>query len=107
MPRTRVLKISDLPPGSRKIVESDGYEIALFNVSQNIYAVSNICPHNGGSLGQGLISEDAVTCPLHYFKFSLRTGKSLNQPSYRLETYPVKIEEDWIYLDLPEEDLEE
>lgn len=107
MPRTKTLKVSDLPQGSKKIVEINGFEIALFHLNGEFRAISNICPHYGGSLGEGLLEGETVICPLHFWKFNLLTGKSLNQPAYRIETYPVEIESEWIYLDLPEEDLEE
>ncbi len=107
MSRTRALKVADLPEGSKKIVEINGFEIALFHLSGKIHAISNICPHNGGSLGEGLLVGETVICPLHFWKFNLLTGESSNQPAYCIETYPVEIEEEWIYLDIPEEDLEE
>ena len=107
MPLTRVLRLADLPSGSKKIVEVHGYEIALFHWDQRIFATTNICPHNGGSLGAGLLEEGTIVCPLHFWKFDLMTGKSLNQPAYRLEIYKVEVGGGWIYLDIPDEDLEE
>ncbi len=103
----RAFKIIDLPPGSNNIIEIKGIEIALFRSGQNICAVSNICPHNGGSLGEGVFKGETVVCPLHFWEFSVVTGRSINQPAYRIESYPVKVDKEWIWINLPEEDLEE
>ncbi|MBI1823609.1 MAG: nitrite reductase small subunit NirD [Nitrospirae bacterium] len=107
MTSSKVFKLSDLPKEGVKIIELKGFEIALFHVEQGVRAISNICPHSGGSLGQGLRVGETIICPLHFWKFNLKTGKSSNQPTYCVDTYPVTIEEDWIVLELPEEDLEE
>ena len=107
MPLRRVLKRSELPPGSRKIIELDGFEILLLHSGYGIFALSNICPHNGGSLGEGDWSGRKITCPLHFWTFDILSGRSIKPPSYCLETYPVEIENEWIRLELPERDLEE
>ena len=107
MPFVKVLKTSDLPSGGKKIIEINGLEIALFNILNQVYAISNICPHNGGSLGEGMLFGQTLLCPLHFWKFNVVTGKSSNQPAFRVETYPVKIEEETIFLDLPDEDPDE
>jgi nitrite reductase/ring-hydroxylating ferredoxin subunit len=107
MPFVRALKIIDLPPGGKKIIEMKGIEIALFSSGQNICAVSNICPHYGGSLGEGVFTGETVVCPLHFWEFSVVTGRSTNQPAYRIESYPVKVDKEWIWINLPEEALEE
>ena len=107
MPFVKALKTSDLPSEGRKIIEISGLEIALFNIQNRIYAISNICPHNGGSLGEGMLFGQTILCPLHFWKFNVVTGKSSNQPAYRIESYPVKLEKEWIYLDLPEALTEE
>lgn len=107
MPQTKTIRLSEFPIDSSRIIEIKGFEIALFHLPGGIRAISNICPHSGGSLGQGLWVGETVICPLHFWKFNLKTGKSSNQPAYCIDTYPVTIEDDWIILDLPEEDLEE
>ena len=104
MPFQKTVKRSDLPPGQKKIVEINGLEIALFHLERGIFAVSNICPHSGGALGEGFVSGSEITCPLHFWQFNLETGRSSRPRDFRIETYPVKIEKEWIWLDLPEED---
>jgi len=107
LPRFKVLKLDDLSIGSRKIVELNGYEVVLLRTQESVYALSNICPHLGGALGEGTWVGKIITCPLHYWAFDISTGRSVNQPSNSVETYPVRVEAGWVFLDLPEEDLEE
>lgn len=51
-------------------------EIAVFNVQEKYYVISNICKHVGGPLSQGTVKEKIVTCPWHGWKYSIIDGKS-------------------------------
>jgi nitrite reductase (NADH) small subunit len=54
----------------------EGEEIAVFRARDGkVFAVSNRCPHRGGSLSDGIIGDGKVICPLHGHKFDLATGK--------------------------------
>lgn len=95
----RICKVNELreDEGRRFIVPAsdnpdDEVEIAVFKVEGNIYALSNICPHQHTALiYDGFIEDGCVVCPAHGWKFELKTG---NQPTGRkgLDVYPVKIE---------------
>ena len=85
----------DFPSGERKVVYLNGQQIALFNVNDKLYALSNRCSHARGPLSEGQIdtNEDVctVTCPWHYAKYDLTSGTVVdgvaNAPvtSYRAE----------------------
>lgn len=60
------------------------------------YAVSDRCPHAGASLGKGWCEKGAVVCPLHRISFSLLDGSNPTGEGYRNETYPVRIQDDYI-----------
>ena len=68
-------------------------EIAIFNLGDERYvAVDNACPHRGGPLCDGIVSGDAVVCPLHGWKISLETGNVMKPDvCVRVETYPVSV----------------
>ena len=56
-------------------------------------AVSNVCNHFGGPLGEGRLDGDYITCPWHGWKFHRRTG--VGEPGFeedRVPTFPVKVE---------------
>ena len=88
----RVAKASDLPPGSAKVVVVLGHPVAVFNVEGAFYAVSNVCLHRGGPIGEGTLDGPVVTCPLHGWEYDVRTGKNLANPMARLTTYAVRVE---------------
>lgn len=70
----------------------DGLPIALANVDGTIYAFGDSCRHEGGSLSSGVLRDDIVTCPLHGWAYSVRTGKSVIPPvGLRLPRYEVHI----------------
>jgi nitrite reductase (NADH) small subunit len=74
---------------------------ALCNVGGTVSALSGICIHLGGPLGQGQIHEGRVVCPYHLWEFDCRTGVYDYDPARRVATFQVKVEGDDIYLLVP------
>ncbi len=89
-----VAKVSDVPPGTAKVVVVLGHPVALFNVDGSFHAVSNVCLHRGGPIGEGTLDGPVVTCPLHGWEYDVRTGQNLANPTARLRTFVVKVEGD-------------
>lgn len=73
--RVKVGDISEMPPGSMMEVKSGGASILLANISGQIYAIENTCPHMGGVLSQGKLAGSIVTCPLHGSQIDVTTGQ--------------------------------
>ena len=90
----RVAKVSDIPPGQGRVVVVQGRPIALFNLDGSLYALSNVCLHRGGPIGEGELDGAVVTCPLHGWEYDVRTGSNTINPAARLSTFPVRIEGD-------------
>ena len=88
----RVASISDLNPGENKIVFIEDEEIALFNIDGKFFAISNSCPHRGGPLGDGTLEGDIITCPLHGWRFNVKSGMNEVMPNVKVQCYQVKIE---------------
>src|SRR5215470_11108966 len=51
-----VATVSEIKPGGRKLVDVKGRAIVLFNLGGEFFALSNRCPHQGGSLGEGILT---------------------------------------------------
>src|SRR5207245_133019 len=51
----RVASARDLPPGEGRVVVVQGHPVALFNVEGRFFAVSNVCLHRGGPIGEGML----------------------------------------------------
>ena len=105
-----ICKVSELPPGSRKIVEIAGRSIGVFHVeSGRYYAVRNRCPHRGAPVCEGKViglvtaerpyamkrerEGEILKCPWHGWEFDLATGKSVCLPeTWKLNSYPAGVE---------------
>ncbi|RMF82599.1 MAG: non-heme iron oxygenase ferredoxin subunit [Nitrospirae bacterium] len=90
----RVLRLAELPPGSRRVVEVEGVDVALFNVGGELLAVEDVCTHDGGPLAEGEVEGEVIVCPRHGARFSLRTGEVLAPPAYEpVARYAVRLAE--------------
>jgi 3-phenylpropionate/trans-cinnamate dioxygenase ferredoxin subunit len=115
MPNKRaVAKVSEIPPGERKIVEVDGRSIGVFNVNGAFVAALNVCPHEGGPVCRGRVGGttlpsqpgefcwgregEILACPWHGWEFDLLTGKALADQRRHLRVYPVIVEDDTIFV---------
>jgi NAD(P)H-dependent nitrite reductase large subunit/NAD(P)H-dependent nitrite reductase small subunit len=108
----KVGHVSDFPIDGGSTIKYGRTQIAVFNhASQGEwYATQNMCPHKKAFvLSRGMIGDangvPKVACPLHKKTFSLETGESLSDPEYRIETFPVRLEGDEVYLSLPPEEV--
>jgi len=88
----KVASLSELAPGSAKVVEAGGKTLALFNVEGTIYATDNTCLHQGGPLGEGELMGEVVICPWHQWEYNVRSGEVLGNSSLKVVTYPVHVE---------------
>ena len=76
-----------------------GEEIAVFHtMGGEFYALVNKCPHKQGPLSQGIIHGDSVSCPLHNWRISLKSGEALGDDKGCTPTIPLKIEDARILL---------
>ena len=90
----RVAKTSDVAPGHARVIVVQGHPVALFNVEGRFFAISNVCLHRGGPVGEGELDGPIVTCPMHGWEYDVRTGANTINPAARLSTYEVRIEGD-------------
>lgn len=102
---TKLCKVSELTDRQGKRFIVDETEIALFKVDNEIYALSNICPHQHTALiYDGFIEEDCVVCPAHGWMFELKSGKLKNGQS-GLTKFPVFVKDEEIYVKVTKKEL--
>ncbi len=95
-----IAKRSDVPPGTAKRVDVDGVEVLLCNVDGELYAVEDVCTHDGGALDQGVLENSTIECPRHGATFDVRTGAALTLPATEpLPTYRVRVEGDDVFIE--------
>ncbi len=111
-----IAKTTELPPGTRKIVNIENREIGVFNIKGEYLAIRNICPHRNGPLckdrtrplvvSNGVLDigfereDEIIKCPWHQWEFDLRTGNSITDDNLRVRTYAVQVENENIVIDL-------
>lgn len=95
----RVTKRSEVPPGSIREFQVDGKSIALANVDGSFHAISSVCLHHGGPLGEGELAGTTVTCPWHGWQYDVSTGKLKANPAVGVDCYPVEIRGDDVFVD--------
>ena len=86
----KVAKKSEIPDDTGKLVQVNGKDIALFKVNGEVKAIFAICPHQGGPLDEGGITDGLVTCPWHGWEFNVATGectfnKAIKQPCFKVK----------------------
>ncbi|HTP95521.1 MAG TPA: Rieske 2Fe-2S domain-containing protein [Burkholderiales bacterium] len=68
-------------------VSAKGMRIALVYKDGAFSAISGVCNHVGGPLGDGELDGDYVVCPWHYWKFHCRTGEG--EPGFEEDKVPA------------------
>jgi len=96
----RAAKKDEVPPGSIREFELDGKTVAVANVDGKLYAINNTCLHRGGPLGQGELEGEVVTCPWHGWQYSVTSGKVMLNPAVGVDTYPVELRGEDIFVDV-------
>ena len=101
--------VTDFFENGGACIKCKGKQIAVFNFSRTKqwFACQNVCPHKMEMvLSRGMLGDDKgtpkVACPLHKKTFSLETGENLNGDLDAIATYPVKIEEENVYIGFSE-----
>ena len=101
MPRIRVARLDEVPPGQPTLVEAAGTRIVLVRVDDTVHACDDSCTHHGGPLSEGRLTGTQLACPWHGWMFDLRSGECL-MPSRggRVDTYPVTVENGDIWVEI-------
>jgi 3-phenylpropionate/trans-cinnamate dioxygenase ferredoxin subunit len=82
----------ELAPGEWRTADVDGTQVVVFNLDGELYAIEDVCTHDGGQLTGGHVQGDEIVCPRHGARFCIRTGEALSAPAYEpTATFPVRV----------------
>ena len=91
--------------GEARIFTHGRYDLALFHLDDGFFALENMCPHQGGPVGEGTIDDGVVTCPWHGWCFDIRTGRMTLGDFARVRRFALRCEGDAIFASSePQED---
>ncbi len=88
----KVAELGDLQDREMRFVEVGDERIVVARVGENYLAFSDECTHAWGSLSDGDLEGERVTCPLHGSVFNIRTGEVVEDPAEEpIKVYPVMV----------------
>lgn len=118
-PLVDVGSVEDFPDRAMRVVEVDGREIGICRWGSEFFAMRNRCPHQGAPVCRGFLQtrldsratpagvevetdpeEPVILCGWHRWEFSLRTGESAWDATYRVRTYPVRVDRSRVLVQL-------
>jgi len=83
---------ADIPESrARTVCTPGGERIAVFKHNGAISAITNVCRHQGGPLGEGKVIDGCITCPWHGWQY--RPGDGCSPPPFteKVATYQVRV----------------
>ncbi|MBI2322638.1 MAG: non-heme iron oxygenase ferredoxin subunit [Chloroflexi bacterium] len=94
---TSVARLADVPDGQAITVQVGKKRLALARADGTVYAIDDVCTHDGGPLGEGYVDGYDLECPRHGATFDVRTGRPTRLPAVApVKTHRVRVEGDEI-----------
>lgn len=97
----RVASIGDLTQGVPVNVElSNEEQVCVIKVGEELYAISNNCPHADFPMSDGeLVDDYVIECGLHGSQFDIRDGSVLEIPATEpIACYDVKVQDGAVWV---------
>ena len=92
--------VEDVPLRGARVVKTPLGCVAVFRTAaEEVFALEDRCPHQGGPLSQGIVHGRSVTCPLHNWVISLESGEAQGADEGRTGSIAAKVEGGRILLD--------
>src|SRR5207253_2707483 len=86
-----VCSIDSIPEKRACVVSCGGERVAVFKYDGRISAVSNVCQHQNGPLGEGKVIDGCVTCPWHGYQYLPDSGASPPPFTEKVPTYRTRV----------------
>jgi len=78
--------------GAARIVTCpSGNRVAVFRAGDSFSAISNVCAHQGGPLGEGRVIDGCATCPWHGYQYRPENGQSPPPYTEKIPTYQLRV----------------
>lgn len=90
--------VDDIQEDCAKVLKLNGENIAIFKYDGKLSAISNICKHQNGPLGEGKVIDGCVTCPWHGYQYEPHNGTSPPPFTEMVSTYELKLEGESVFV---------
>jgi methionine sulfoxide reductase heme-binding subunit len=90
--------VADIPENRARIVCLSGERVAIFKYDGKISAVSNVCQHQNGPLGEGKIVFGCITCPWHGYQYQPDTGASPPPFVEKVPTFNLRVKNGRVFV---------
>ena len=88
-----------IPEDRARVVSLAGERVAIFRYGGKVSAISNVCRHQNGPLGEGRIVDGCVTCPWHGYQYLPETGAAPPPFTEKVATYRVRVRDGRVLID--------
>ena len=90
--------LAQIPENRAKVVTVAGERVAIFKYEGKLSAVSNVCQHQNGPLGEGKIIDGCITCPWHGYQYLPAEGASPPPFTEKIPTFELRVTGDRIWI---------
>ena len=97
-PFTTVARVGSIPEGQGITVVLGERLVAVFNSGGEYFAIDDLCPHMGASLGAGEVYDGVVTCPWHAWRFKVADGTWCDNPRIKIDSFETRVVGDEIQI---------
>ncbi len=96
-----VCRAGDLPPGTMRRVDAAGRAVCVGNDGGDLFAIEDGCLHKGSSLAGGMLRDGKVTCPGHWWRYEVRTGRLAGHPVAAVRSFPIRADDGHVVVAVP------
>jgi methionine sulfoxide reductase heme-binding subunit len=94
----RVCTVEEIRENRAKVITVDKESIAVFKYDGKLSAISNVCKHQNGPLGEGKIIDGCVTCPWHGYQYLPGNGCSPPPFTEKVATYDLRLQANEVWV---------
>ena len=94
-----VCAVSEIAENCATVFSANGERIAVFRYDGKISALSNVCRHQNGPLGEGKIIDGCVTCPWHGYQYAPASGSAPPPFTEKVSTFRTRVVADRVWID--------
>ena len=94
----RADQVTENAPSSAEL--PDGSGVVLARIDGELIAFSAKCPHAAGDFREGEIHRGRAFCPVHQWKFDIKTGRCVGDENYRLKKFVIQVINGFVWLEV-------